>query len=690
MQDTHEPKWGIIEASVAGATHKQNQDAKKTHQDPGYSLLAVADGHGSKAYTRSAQGAQLAVESAIQGIEYLLNQLPPLTDISHAMIEHILLTSSPVKIVEQWRKQVEENIKTQPFVEGADQHSYPFKPYGTTLLTALVTSSFIFYSQIGDGDILVVTEDGHVYEPVPGDVRLFANETTSLSSKHAEHDFRKTFKWLSEQDSGSTPALIMLATDGYRNSFTSEADFFKVATDILNLLRQQGPDYVQQHLEKWLQTATDLGSGDDITVVLFWNNRLLQTHRKTITTQGSLQVPADQEPIAPGSEAENIYMRAQEESANISSIQMQPPAPSDRLLFSNTSFHHTPKQIGSGIETLFQGDFKAHKADQRAILVVSQEPGLGDYTSITEALQFASDGSTIIAYPGEYQEQLNIERNICIKAKEPRKVFITSPVPCIKCYAPYAQIKGLSISGQSHQDIRDQPAISLGAGHTEFIDCDLTSKSQLIVGSSTQNTSSLFLQCTIHEGDKTGFLLEGLARCKVKQCTFSNNGETHIVLDAESELESYDSTFSASGNHGIFIGKNCSLLLQHCTIEKYAHTGICLRQNRDALLEDSILQEGQKIGLSIIKGHCMVQGGEIKNQQKHAVHVEQDSTLSLSNVKIQHSRSETPALIVLQQSVARLEACLPVDPNDNWHFCDTGSHVYIQNDALPAPTIEQD
>ncbi|GHO82273.1 protein phosphatase 2C domain-containing protein [Dictyobacter formicarum] len=687
MQDTHVSEWGIIEASVKGANHVHlnlpNQDAKQTLQQPDCSLIAVADGHGSKAYFRSERGAQLAVESAITEMEYLLNQLPPLTDLSQAMVDH-LLKSSPIAIVERWHKHVEEDIRANPLPEGNDQHSYPFKPYGTTLLSVLATPSLIFYSQIGDGDILVVTEDGHVREPIPGDTRLFANETTSLSTKHAERDFRMALDEVGREQGGkSTPALIILATDGYRNSFNSEADFFKVATDILNLLRRQGPDYVQQHLESWLQTATDQGSGDDIAAIFLWNKRLLQPNRQATLAQDYWQASTGEKPVTPGSGAENTQRQSQEENDNTDASTMP-----DKLLLSNASFHHTSKKAGGGVETLFTSNVEPHRADKRTTLFVSQEPGTGYYASITEALKSASDGSTIIIHPGEYREQLSIERDVYIEAKEPGQVVIKSPVPCISCHAPNVHITGLRIHGQNQQDIRDQPAVSLGDGYSEFIKCDISSESQLIVGISAQNTSSLFSECTIHDSNALGFLLEESARCEVKQCKFQNNRETHIVLDAASELACDDSIFSTSGKHGIYIGKDCCLILTHCTIEKYADSGVCLRQNKDALLEDSILQEGLRIGLSIIKGHCMVRGGAIKNQQEYAIYVQQESTLRLNNVNVQHHHSDIPAMTALQQSTIHIEACDPVDVSDNWYFSDPSSQIDVQVNATPSHNID--
>jgi hypothetical protein len=62
------------------------------------------------------------------------------------------------------------------------------------------------------------------------------------------------------------PALILLATDGYPNSFRDEAGFLKVGTDILKTIRAEGLGQVKDNLERWLSDSTHAGSGDDVTL----------------------------------------------------------------------------------------------------------------------------------------------------------------------------------------------------------------------------------------------------------------------------------------------------------------------------------------------------------------------------------------------------------------------------------------
>jgi hypothetical protein len=61
---------------------------------------------------------------------------------------------------------------------------------------------------------------------------------------------------------------VLLATDGYANSFREDAGFLRIGGDLLEMIRQDGIEGVDGNLETWLNEASELGSGDDITVAL--------------------------------------------------------------------------------------------------------------------------------------------------------------------------------------------------------------------------------------------------------------------------------------------------------------------------------------------------------------------------------------------------------------------------------------
>jgi hypothetical protein len=226
-------------------------------------IMAISDGHGSQKSFRSQSGAYFAVHIAVEIIkEFIESQ----SDVSNfTRVKRIAEEQLPKEFVRQWKAKVLSDIKAKPFsveeserLKGKDD----VIAYGATLLAVLVTSEFIMYWQIGDGDILTLLENGEIERPIPKDERLFANETTSLCAKDAWQDFRFCFQPILD----SPPNLILLATDGYANSFGTDESFLKVASDILEIIHKKGFDFVRSNLQDWLKEASESGSGDDITV----------------------------------------------------------------------------------------------------------------------------------------------------------------------------------------------------------------------------------------------------------------------------------------------------------------------------------------------------------------------------------------------------------------------------------------
>jgi hypothetical protein len=64
----------------------------------------------------------------------------------------------------------------------------------------------------------------------------------------------------------AAPALILLSTDGYPNSFRHESGFLQVGSDILKMIQADGLSSVKENLKRWLSDSTHAGSGDDVTL----------------------------------------------------------------------------------------------------------------------------------------------------------------------------------------------------------------------------------------------------------------------------------------------------------------------------------------------------------------------------------------------------------------------------------------
>jgi hypothetical protein len=307
MNNHSEPiEWRVIGASVRGASHKRNDSPNQDRilfspetVTGGRVFLAIADGHGGKSYFRSDTGARIAVETASDICRDFFSKQSD---------QEFLKIFNPKRlkeklgrdIVAEWERRVTLDIQNNELPESPDKpvEIYPAKtkrpadnnekiPYGTTLLSVIVQETYTMYLQLGDGDILTVSAEGEVQRPLPRDPRLMGNETTSLCSPHAWDDF---IIGIVPTDV-FIPALILVSTDGYANSFSDEKNYEKAAKDIFTMICasegsiEDGVQYIDQNLPAWLDETSAKGSGDDISVGIICNLAQLKKIRDGLQEQ---------------------------------------------------------------------------------------------------------------------------------------------------------------------------------------------------------------------------------------------------------------------------------------------------------------------------------------------------------------------------------------------------------------------
>lgn len=275
----HQSAWKAATVSVRGSSHLRsglpNQDACDSveHGEAGHSslIVAVADGHGGARHFRSQTGSQLAVQAAVSVLSRIDGCGAPLDSNVHTQIAR--------EVESEWRASVHRHCEQNPFSKEEVLKLLQLPDgrtageaddaiaYGSTLLAVLATDAYLFFLQIGDGDVLAVRSSGETLRPVPSDSRLIGNETTSLCQPDSWRDFRSAL--LTRSD--GLPGLVLLSTDGYANSFRTENDFLKIGRDYLALIRERSLRQVVDELPQILEEASRNGSGDDISLGLLYN-----------------------------------------------------------------------------------------------------------------------------------------------------------------------------------------------------------------------------------------------------------------------------------------------------------------------------------------------------------------------------------------------------------------------------------
>ena len=271
--------YKTISCSVTGHRKKLEnlpcEDATKVLHTLKGTLIAVADGHGDKRCLFASVGAKLAVKASCDILKLYLKSAEndvstywnsrrreiamdiaktfafyALADYSSRCKDHI--TRSEVLELQQhireYFRSSEETMSPAELREKylnkkklGDKLSKILFLYGTTVRASVLTDSYLFNCALGDGDTIAVINDR--VEWLLPQAEAFECETASLceSFETIVDSFvfsfvqcRATYENGNDNisDTSVFVPIVMLSTDGFRNSFFSPSLFEKKVKDI--------------------------------------------------------------------------------------------------------------------------------------------------------------------------------------------------------------------------------------------------------------------------------------------------------------------------------------------------------------------------------------------------------------------------------------------------------------------------
>lgn len=264
----------VFGESVQGASHKRMemecQDSRRSVQiDDGTILLAVADGHGSKACPFSKSGASIAVNVFMKTMTGYFENYAGNPDLLLTYLNREGDTKVAQAIDAEWKKRVlkahTDQKRDVPCDENGDKDKGKiYALYGTTLVGLVICKSFIFAFQLGDGDIVYVDNEG--VSPVLQSERILGVETHSLSRIDS---WKKAISTVKRMEAGEKcPCVFMLSTDGFANSYKNGDEYEKTCLEYFQMLNEHGADVVKSNLRNWLFETSEMGCGDDITLLM--------------------------------------------------------------------------------------------------------------------------------------------------------------------------------------------------------------------------------------------------------------------------------------------------------------------------------------------------------------------------------------------------------------------------------------
>jgi len=237
-------------------------------------LLAVADGHGAAAYSRSDVGSALACRAALEavGAALALGELggPGLSAADPASWRGWLQQALPEAICGRWLAAVERHGRSEPCPSPG---RFTAQPYGTTLGLLLLAPGWWGYSGLGDWDLVRIGQGG-AGELLSQEQAMAGGPeaTASLCQGMAAAAAFRSGLW--PLDPSTPPFALLLGTDGLRKSCASDADFLALASWLAPSQpscrdgSNAAAEAVAARLAADLDRVSAEGCGDDVSVAI--------------------------------------------------------------------------------------------------------------------------------------------------------------------------------------------------------------------------------------------------------------------------------------------------------------------------------------------------------------------------------------------------------------------------------------
>ena len=290
---------------------KPCEDATRVIHTKNATVVAVADGHGDPRCLFAHIGSQLAVRAACDVLKKYSKRIgkeaPSVfwnsrrSEIAQSVVQNFSrlavldyacrcvdsISADDKKILinhinREFSKEKEictpEQIRQQYALKKriSDRLQSILYLYGTTLRASLITDRYMFHMAIGDGDTMILVDDS--VEWVLPKSEAYECETASLceSAENVIDNFLFSYIEIYEEKSreykldrtGVCPQMIVLSTDGFRNSFFHEKFFAEKLKDMYVFEQRSDANCVRQIKKLFEKLTRESIFQDDISAVL--------------------------------------------------------------------------------------------------------------------------------------------------------------------------------------------------------------------------------------------------------------------------------------------------------------------------------------------------------------------------------------------------------------------------------------
>ncbi|MCP3802602.1 right-handed parallel beta-helix repeat-containing protein [Allokutzneria sp. A3M-2-11 16] len=238
----------------------------------------------------------------------------------------------------------------------------------------------------------------------------------------------------------------------------------------------------------------------------------------------------------------------------------------------------------------------------RTLLVAPGQRGA--LPTIRDAIDTADGDAVISIAPGEYAEELALERrNIVLKAREPGTVTLLPPSgdqPTISVTGGSLELHGLAVKCVDH------PAVRVSGGKLKLTDVEASSgfAAVIMVG----DGASMELRTSKILGGQYGIVVED-ADGVVDTCEIRDIADDAVILRLGAQVALRNLTIAGCGFRGIYMYQAGTSSVERCDISQTGDAGIAVADQTSPQIVECWVHDTQGVGISVGRG-C---GGVIEN-----------------------------------------------------------------------------
>ena len=289
-------------------------------------------------------------------------------------------------------------------------------------------------------------------------------------------------------------------------------------------------------------------------------------------------------------------------------------------------------------------------------IVVGREGS--QFRKISDAVQHAAPGARIMVRPGEYREEVVVDRPVEITGYGPKQdILITSQEgSCIKITASKATLRGVSVKRLKGLREEEGYAIEVVGCAPLIEDCDVTSESHAAIAVRGQEAHPVIRKCTVSNGNAAGIFLDDHAHGTVEDCEISHNASSGVHIAHQADPVVRRCHIHSGQASGLFVNAQGVGQIEDCIIENNALTGVYVAGQSNPTIRRCSISGGKSDGVWVnAQGFGAFEECDIFGHTKAGVHVTDHSDPVFRKCRIHDCRGD--GIMVNAQGRGTFEDC---------------------------------